>query len=503
MQTRNIITFSAGNGMVEHKERWGRKTVRRGGSHKNTTNKTNKTIITKKNDAMNISFDNSAKISAKLTLVVEEADYAKDYEKELKNYRKKANVPGFRPGMAPMAMIKKQIGPSVLVDTLNRLVGEKMYEYIREEKINMLGEPMPAADQEPIDLEKPAPYTFSFEIALAPEISVALGSEDTIPYYNISVSDSDVDAQVQMYAGRTGSYKKVEEYQDNDMLKGDLRQLDAEGNTLEGGIAVSEAIVMPKYIKNEEEQKKFENIKLGDIITFNPRNAYQNDTELAGFLKVDKEQVFMYTGNFSYQVTEISRYEPHAVDEELFEQAYPGEEIKDEAAFRARIAEDIKKQLASNSDFRFVLDIRKAAIEKLGEVQYADDIMKKIMLANNKDKDADFVEKNYEASIKELTWSLVKNHLAQSFEIKVEDKDVEDAAREMVKIQFAQYGMTNVPEEYLDNYVKETLKKRENIDSLVERALDIKLCAALKSVVTLDEKNVTIEEFNNLMNDAN
>ena len=448
---------------------------------------------------MNITFDNSAKVSGKLTLVVEEADYANDYEKALKDYRKKANVPGFRPGKAPMAMIKRQIGPSVLVDTLNRLVGEKLYEYVQNEKIAMLGEPMPATDQEPIDIEKPAPYTFAFEIALAPELNAEFTGEDTLPYYNISVSDDDVENQVKMYAGRSGSYKKVEEYQDNDMLKGDLRQLDAEGNTFEGGIALSESIVMPKFIKNEAEKAKFENIKLGDIITFNPRNAYENDTELSSFLKVSKETVGMYIGDFSYQVTEISRYEPHAIDEELFQQAYPGEEIKDEAAFRARIAEDIKAQLVSNSDFKFILDIRKAAIAKAGDVQYADDLMKKIMLANNRDKGMEYVEEHYAASIQELTWSLLKNKIAMAFDIKVEDKDVEQAAREMVKIQFAQYGMANVPEEFLDNYVQETLKKRENVDNLVERALDTKLCAKIKETVKLDEKTVSIEELHKLM----
>ena len=207
----------------------------------------------------------------------------------------------------------------------------------------------------------------------------------------------------------------------------------------------------------------------------------------------------MYIGDFSYQVTEISRYEPHAIDEELFQQAYPGEDIKDEAAFRARIAEDIKAQLVSNSDFKFILDMRKAAIAKAGDVQYADDLMKKIMLANNRDKGMEYVEEHYAASIQELTWSLLKNKIAMAFDIKVEDKDVEQAAREMVKIQFAQYGMANVPEEFLDNYVQETLKKHENIDNLVERALDTKLCAKVKETVKLEEKTVSIDEFNKLM----
>ena len=447
---------------------------------------------------MNISFDNSAKVSGKLTIVVEEADYNQDYEKALKSYRKNANVPGFRKGMAPMSMIKRQIGPQVLVDTLNKLVGNKLYDYIREEKIDMLGEPMPSAEQEPIDIEKPAPYTFMFDIALAPELNVTIGADDTIPYYNINIDDKIIDEQVKMYAGRSGSYEKVDEYQDNDMLKGDLRQLDIEGNTLEGGITLSESIVMPKYIKDEDEKKKFENVKLGDIITFNPRKAYESDAELASFLKVEKEQVFMYTGDFSYQVTEISRYQPHAVDAELFEQAYPGEEIADEAAFRARIATDIKAQFASNSDFRFLQDIRKAAEEKAGEVRYADDLMKKIMLANNTDKGQEYVDKHYDASIKELTWSLLKNKLSEAAGVKVEDKDIKAAAKEMARMQFAQYGMSNVPDEYLDKYADDMLKKQETVNSLVERAVDIKLTEALKKTVKLDEKTISLDEFNKL-----
>ena len=447
---------------------------------------------------MNISFDNSAKVSGKLTLVVEEADYKKDYDKTIKEQCRRANIPGFRPGKAPRAMVERQIGPSVLVDTLNKLVGSKMYEYIQEEKINMLGEPLPSKEQEQIDLDKPAPYTLMFDIALAPEINVTLDGKDKIPFYTIDVDDKLVDQQVSMFAGRGGSYEKVEEYQDNDMLKGDLRQLDAQGNTLEGGVTVSEATVMPKYIKNEDEAKKFADAKMGDIIVFNPRKAYENDTELAAFLKVDKDQVFMYTGDFSYQITEISRFKPHAIDADLFAQAYPGEDIKDEAAFRARVAEDIKGQLAQSSEFRFMSDIRAAAVAKAGEVKYADDLMKQIMLANNKDKGMDFVEKNYEGSIKELTWSLIKNKLAEANGIKIEDADVKDAAKEMARMQFAQYGMTNVPEEYLENYAQEMLKKREQVDSLVERALDVKLAAALKQVVKLDEKSISLDDFNKL-----
>lgn len=447
---------------------------------------------------MNISFDNSAKTSGKLTIVIEEADYLKDYEKELKNYRKRANVPGFRPGNAPMGMIKRQIGPSLLVDTLNKLVGKTIYDYIGEQKIDMLGEPMPSDEQTPIDIEQPAPYTFMFDIALAPEVNVTLGAEDTIPYYNITVNDEIVDQQVSMYASRNGSYAKVEAYTDGDMLKGDLRQLDAEGNTMEEGITLSDAIISPKYIKNEDEKQKFAEAKMGDIIIFNPRKAYESDTELAAFLKIEKEQAFIYTGDFSYQVTEVSHYEPHAINEELFENTYPGEEIKDEAAFRARVAAEIKQNLQGSTDFQFIKDIRKVAEQKAGEVKYDDTLMKRIMLANNKDKGEEFVEKNYEPSIKELTWSLLRNKLAESFQIKVEENDIREAAKELTRIQFAQYGMPNVPDEYLNNYVEEMLKKQESVNHLVERAIDVKLIAAVKGACKLEEKEITLDEFNKL-----
>lgn len=447
---------------------------------------------------MKVTFENPEKVSGKLTLVVEEADYKNEYEKALKDYRKRANIPGFRPGQAPMGMIKRQIGPSVLVDTLNKLVGNELYKYVQENKIDMLGEPLPNSEQEQVDLDKPAPYTFVFDLAIAPELNVELTEKDVIPYYTIKVDDTLIDQQVNAYASRGGSYAKVEEYQDNDMLKGDLRELDAAGNTVEGGITVSEAVIMPKYVKNADEAKKFDGCKLGDIITFNPRNAYESDAELAALLKVEKEEVADKTSDYSYQITEISRYTPHAIDEELFEQTYPGAEIKTEAAFRERVAKEIEQQLAQNSEFRFLADLRAYCEKQAGEVKYADDLMKRIMLANNKDKGMDYVEKNYEGSVKELTWHLLKNKIAQACGVKVEDDDVKAAAKEMARVQFAQYGMTNIPEEYLDNYAQETLKKQENIDMLVERAVDVKLVAAVKALVKLDSKEVSLDEFNKL-----
>ena len=303
---------------------------------------------------MKISFENPDKINGLLTLVVEEEDYKNDVEKTLKDYRKKANVPGFRPGQAPMGMIKRQFGASVKMEAINKLVGQEIYKYVQDNNIQMLGEPLPSEKQEPADLENGTSFTFLFDIAVAPEFKVALSGRDKVDYYNITVDDKILDQQVEMYASRSGSYEKAEVYQENDMLKGDLRELDENGNTKEGGITVEGAMMMPSYIKVEEQKNLFNDAKVGDIITFNPKKAYpDNDTEVAQLLKIERDSVKDLESEFSYQITEIQRFKKHEVNEELFKLAL-GEDtdVKDEAAFRAKIAEGLQAQVVDRKSTR-------------------------------------------------------------------------------------------------------------------------------------------------------
>ena len=449
---------------------------------------------------MKISFENPDKVNGLLTLTVEEADYKENVEKTLKNYRKKANVPGFRPGMVPMGMIKRQFGTTAKVDEINKLLGEQIYKYVKDYNIQMLGEPLPSDKQEPVDMEKEAPYTFMFDIAVAPEFKAELTGDDTIDYYTITVDDKIIDQQIDVFASRAGHYDKVEDYQANDMLKGDIRELDENGNTKEGGITVEGAVLMPEYIKVEDQKKLFDGAKLGDIITFNPKKAYpESDIEVSSLLKMKKEEVADLTADFSYQITEISRYVKAEVNQELFDQVYGKDVIKDEKDFREKIAEGLKAQFAVDSDFKFIQDVRKYLVDKVGALTYPDALLKRIMLNNNKDKGEEFVEKNYEQSIKELTWHLIKEQLVKANGIKIEDADIEETAKEAAKAQFAQYGMNNIPEEYIENYAKDMLKKREYIDSFVDRSIDRKLTEILKNVVKLENKTATLEEFNKMM----
>ena len=449
---------------------------------------------------MKISFENPDKVNGLLTLTVETADFQERVNKTLKDYRKKANVPGFRPGMVPMGMIKKQFGEAVKAEEINKLIGEEIYKYVNDNKIKMLGEPMANESQVPVDLSKDAPYEFKFDIAVAPEFKVELSDKDTVDFYTIKVDDDLVNRQIDMFASRAGHYDKVEEYQANDMLKGDIRELDENGNTKEGGITVEGAVLMPEYIKVEDQKKLFDGAKLGDIITFNPKKAYpESDVEISSLLKVKKEEVAELTSDFSFQITEISRFVKSEINQELFDSVYGKDEVKDEKAFRKKIAEGLSAQLVNDSDYKFLVDVRKYLENKVGELTFPDALLKKIMLNNNKDKGEKFVEDNYAQSIKELTWHLIREQLVEANGIKIDDNDIKETAKEAARAQFAQYGMTNIPEEYIDNYANDMLKKREYVDSLVDRSIDRKLTAVLKNVVKLEQKEATLDEFNEMM----
>lgn len=451
---------------------------------------------------MKVSFENPDKINGRLTITVEENDYKDEVDKTLKDYRKKANVPGFRPGQVPMGMIKRQFGASVKMDAINKIVGEQINKYITDNKINMLGQPLASEAQQPQDLEKEGPYTFIFDIAVAPEFDIELTNKDKVDYYDITVDDALIDRQVEMFASRLGKNVDVEEYADGDVVKGDLRELDDKGNTKENGLTVEGAMVMPEYIKAAAQKKLFKGAKVGDIITFNPRKAYkESDAELASLLKIEKDKVADYESDFSYQITSIQRFKNHAVDQELFDQTFGKDQVKDEKEFREKIAEGLKKQLEKESDYKFLMDVRKYAEDKVGQLTYPDALLKRVMKENNKDKDQEFIDKNYEVSIKELTWSLIRNKLSEKAQIKVNDEDVRNAARETARIQFAQYGMNNVPDEYVNNYADELLKKQDTVQQFVDRAIDLKLIEATKKDVKLNKKSISLDDFNKMMSE--
>lgn len=453
---------------------------------------------------MNISFENVDKVNALMTIKLEKADYEEKVTAALKDFRKKANMPGFRPGQVPMSLLKKRFGTEITAEEVNKILGQEIYKYIREQKIHMLGEPLPDEEKQPeVDFQTMEDFTFVFDVALAPEFDAKLTNKDTVDYYDITVDDDMVEEQIKAYAQRAGQYNKVDAYQPKDMVKGLLAQLDAEGNTLEGGIQVEGAVMLPDYMKNEEEKAKFGNAKVNDVIVFNPAKAYDNSTvELSSLLRITKEEAEEMKADFSFQVEEITRFEAAEVNQALFDQILGEGVVKSREEFAENIRKTMETQFAADSDFKFIQDLRTYLTNRVGEIEYPEAMLKRIMKLNNQGKDDEDIEKNFQSNLKELTWHLIKEQLSDQLEIKVEQPDVLETAKAATRAQFEQYGMMNVPDDVLTNYANKMLENKEQAEGLVSRAVENKIAQKAKDAVKLKKKSVTLAEFNKLFEPA-
>ena len=449
---------------------------------------------------MNISFENVDKVNALLTIKLEKADYEEKVTAALKDFKKKANMPGFRPGQVPMGLLKKRFGTEITAEEVNKILGHEIYKYIREQKINILGEPLPDEEKQPeVDFQTMDDFTFVFDVALTPEFDGTLTKKDTVEYYTINVDDNMVEEQINAYAQRAGQYKKADAYQPKDMVKGLLAQLDAEGYTLEGGIQVEGAVMLPDYMKNDEEKAKFDNAKVNDVVVFNPAKAYDNSTvELSSLLRITKEEAEEIKSDFSFQIEEITRYEAAEVNQDLFDQILGEGVVKSKEEFAENIRKTMEAQFAADSDFRFIQDLKTYLTKRVGELEFPEAMLKRIMKLNNPDKDVENIEKNFQLSLKELTWHLIKEQLSDQLEIKVEQPDVLETAKAAARMQFEQYGMMNVPDDVLTNYANKMLENKEQAEGLVSRAEENKIAQKAKDVVKLKKKAVTLAEFNKL-----
>ncbi len=432
-------------------------------------------------------------VNASLTVQIAKADCNEELDKELRNYKKKANIPGFRPGMVPMGMVKKMYGKYALVNIVNQKISDALYEYIKENNLQILGEPLPnEGEQKEVDLDNDETFEYVFDIALAPEVNVSLDKKTKIDYYDIEVSAEMVDNQVKAYTGRFGSYEPVEVVEEKDMLKGSVREVN-------GATEVADAVLCPAYMKNDEQKALFVGAKKGDKVTFSPAVAYDNnEAEIASFLKIKKEEVANLTAEFEFTIAEITRYNESPVDQTLFDKVFGENAVKSEAEFRAKIEENIQESLRSNSDYKFALDAKAVLTKKLDKVVFPEAFLKRWVLATNKNMTAETLDKEFPAMLNELKWQVVCDKVAKDNEIKIEESDVVAQAKAATKAQFAQYGMMNIPEDVLENYAKETLKKEDARKHLLEKALEDKIVVAIKNAVKVERKKISVEDFGKL-----
>lgn len=434
-------------------------------------------------------------VNAQIKVNLVKADYQEKVEKALKTYRHKANVPGFRPGMVPMGLIQKMYGKAVTAEEVNKTLSDALFNYIKDNQMDILGEPLPTADQTPQDLETQDELNFSFDIALAPVLEYTLNKKDSIPYYKIAVTDEMVNNQIKSYAARGGKYEKVEVSQAGDSLKGTLTEITEDTDL----VKVEDALILPAYFKDDAEKAKMEGVKVGDTVTYNPFKANDgSEAELASLLHLPKEKAKEIKSDFTFEIKEITRFVEGELNQELFDQIYGKDVVTTEEAFRAKVKEDLAAQFTPESDYRFMIDAEKALTKKLKEVVFPVDFLKRWLMATDEKKTAESIDADMPKMIEELKWHLLKEDISKKNDLKVTDEDIQDAARKVTRAQFAQYGMGNVPDELLNNYVGEMLKKPETVRNLQDQAMSSKVAEFLKTAVKLNEKEITMEDFTKL-----
>ncbi|MCL1933343.1 MAG: trigger factor [Candidatus Azobacteroides sp.] len=449
---------------------------------------------------MNVTLNRTDSVNAAIAIEIAKADYVNEVENSLKDLRKNAVIDGFRKGMAPPSFLRQKYGKSILVEEINKLVAKSLSDYILENKLNILGEPLPAEEQASIDFDKQEDFVFTFDIGLSPTIDVQLTKDDKIPYYQIQVTEDMIDKQIEHFKARYGNHESVEEVEDKDMVKGNIVELNENGEPKTGGITHENAVLMPAYMKNEEEKAKFLSAKLQSVIVFNPYKAYEgNEAELASFLKIKKEEVKNHTDDFSFDIAEITRYKEAEVNQELFDKVFEPGTVDSEKAFRDKIKEDLAQQLIPESDYKFLLDARKLLEGKASDLQFPDAFLKRWLLASDSRRTAESVEEDYPKITEDLKFHLIKEHLIEANGITIDESEMQEYAKRATRAQFAQYGY-NIPDNLAENYAQEMLKKKETYRSLGDKIFEDKLIKVLKEQVTLCPEEIALEEFQKLIN---
>ena len=446
---------------------------------------------------MNVTLDRIDNVNGVITLSIEEKDYQEKVKKELKQIGMKHPLPGFRPGHVPASLLQKKYGKDVLVEIVNREIYDNLVNYIQENKLNILGEPI-ISNAEEVNFDTMKDFSFKFEVGFAPEVSLKLDNTVTVPYYNIEVDQNMVDQQNEMLCKRFGKQVKGEQVDATALVKGSMVELDENGAVKENGLNVESTIVAPQYFKSEDEKAKFADKKLGDEIVFNPWATCEGNLgELSSMMNVDREQADIKS-DFKLTVNEILVNQPAELNQELFDAVFGKDSCKNEEEYFAKLKEMIAGQLVNDSNFRFTVDAEKVLREQVGALELPTEFLKKWLVRQDNKYTAENIDEEFTKMVPQLEWQLIKEQAAKQLDVKVNDDDLLADAKRIAYQQFAQYGMTNIPEDMIEKYAKDILENKEYRSQIVQQSVDNKLYAEIKNAVKLDEKTVNVEDFNAL-----
>jgi trigger factor len=447
---------------------------------------------------MNITRENTDDLNAVLKIQVEKADYEGNVEKVLRDYRKKANIKGFRPGMVPFGLIKKMYGKAVQIDEINKIVTENIQKYLVDEKVEILGDPLPRSDDhEKINFDTQESFTFSFDLGLAPSFEIKLGKKNKVVYYEIEADEKMKNDYLSNYTRRYGKYEKALISEEKDLLKGKIEAINDDGILVPDGISVDDTTLSIEIISDKKIKKQFIGKAENDSIDFDLVKTFPNENEIAGLLKKQKEEVAGINGSFRFTVNEISRFRQAEMNQELFDRIYGEGAVSSEAEFRKKTEEEIIKNLKHESDYKLGLDIKKTAIEKT-DFNLPEEFLKRWLLKVNEKTTKEQIEKEFDSFRHDLKWQLIRNKIARMNEIKVTEEELLREAEIITRNQFHQYGLFYATDEQVENYAKETLKREEDAKRIADKILEEKTIGLIREMVKLDTKSVSIEEFNKL-----
>lgn len=445
---------------------------------------------------MNITRETIDELNGIIRINIEKDDYQAKVEDVLKDYRKKATMPGFRPGKVPAGLVKKMYGKAALVDEVNNLLTKELSKYLVDEKLNILGEPLPNEDQQKeIDWDNDENFEFIFDIGLAPEVKITLDKRSKYTQYKIKVTEVMIEDQMKAYQSRFGQNKDVDTVEETSTLRGNIVELDQNNEPKTDGLKADMALISIDVIKDEEIKKLFVGKKIDDEVVFDLKKAYPNDTEIAYLLNIEKENAAAVEGNFKVEIKEIHKFEPAEVNKELFKNVYGDDtEITTKKAFKEQIVEEIHESLKPSIDYKFSIDARKNLIDKT-QVDFPVDFLKRWLKAANKDITDEQIEKEFDYFLEDLKWQIIKEDIIKSNELKVEHEEVVELAKDVAKAQFRQYGMFNVPDEHLDGFVQQMLTKKEDQERLYSKKMEDKIMDVIKEKVNVEESEISKDEF--------
>ena len=450
---------------------------------------------------MNVSLEQIDAVNAVVTVDIKREDFTNDVAKEVAKMGVRHPLKGFRPGKAPKSLLMKFYGPSVTADVVDRMVSKALYDHIRENKLQVLGEPLPNEDTK-VDIMNDDDMAFKFDLGLAPAIELKLNKRINVPYYNIEVTDQMVDDAIAHDRKRLGTLVDGEVSDKESLMRGSMIELDEQGNDKADGIKVERTVISPRYMADEEEAAKFIGVKVGDTFTFNPRKANNgNIAEMASLLNVDRSEADVKS-DFRVTIEEIKVNQEAEMNEEFFKGVLGTEtEVKDEAAFREAVREMIARANVPESNYRFTVDAQRILTDKAGELPLPVEFLKRFLKYRREQEEkqnTEVTDEEVEGMLKQLRWQLVKDHLAQELGIKVENEDVDNAAFIFAQQQLSQYGIYNAPDDGIKQQADRFMQDERARDAIMEHAIDNKFYAAVREAVKVNEKTISVEDFRKL-----